>query len=420
MSTQIQNLIKRYEEKQPEIVFEWKDSETEAEGWVVINSIRNGSAGGGTRMRKGLNKNEVMSLAKTMEIKFTISGPPIGGAKSGINFDPADPRKKGVLERWYKAVMPLLKTYYGTGGDLNVDEIHEVIPITEQYGLQHPQEGTVVGHHNPTPEAKARMIKNLREGVSKKLDDARFSPDVTKHYVVADMITGWGVAEAVRHFYDFWGPNFNGKRAIIQGWGNVAAAAGYYLSQMGVSIVGIIDREGGLLNNAGFSKEQIKQLFIERDGNKLSKETCSKMGFEFIPYDEINQKIWSIGADVFVPAAASRMLTQEQLDTMVANDLEVISCGANVPFADTEIFLGAIGNSADDQVAVIPDFIANCGMARTFAYCMSEGFELNDEAIFKDASTIIRQALMRLNQFNPKRTGLLKKGLEMSLVNLVK
>lgn len=417
---QIDKLIQKYESKQPEIVFEWKDSETEAEGWVIINSLRNGSAGGGTRMRKGLNKAEVISLAKTMEIKFTVSGPPIGGAKSGINFDPADPRKKGVLERWYKTVMPLLKTYYGTGGDLNVDEIHEVIPITEKYGLLHPQEGTAVGHFQPDEEGKKRMIKNLREGVSKVLDDARFSPDTAKKYVVADMITGWGVAEAARHFYDFWGPNFAYKRAIIQGWGNVAAAAAYYLSQMNVMIVGIIDREGGLINPKGFSKEEIKQLFVERDGNKLSKDTCKKMGLEFIPYDEMNQKIWSVGAEIFVPAAASRMLTQEQLDAMVTNDLEVISCGANVPFADKEIFLGSIGNSADDQVAVIPDFIANCGMARVFAYCMSEEFQLNDEEIFKDASKTIRQALMRLNQFNPKRTGLLKKGLEMSLVNLVK
>lgn len=420
MSTQIQKLIKRYEEKQPEIVFEWKDSETEAEGWVVINSLRGGAAGGGTRMRKGLNKDEVTSLAKTMEIKFTVSGPAIGGAKSGINFDPADPRKKGVLERWYKAVMPLLKTYYGTGGDLNVDEIHEVIPITEAYGLMHPQEGVVNGHFKVDEAEKQKRINNLRTGVSKVLDDARFSPDVNKKYVVADMITGWGVAEAVRHFYDLWGPNFSYKRAIIQGWGNVAAAAAYYLSQMNVMIVGIIDREGGLLKNEGLSKEQITQLFIERDGNKLSKDSCNKMGLEFIPYDELNQKIWSIGADIFIPAAASRMLTQEQLDTMVANDLEVMSCGANVPFADKEIFLGPIGNNADDQVAVIPDFIANCGMARTFAYCMDESFQLSDEEIFKDASKTIRAALMRLNQFNPKRTGLLKKGLEMSMVNLVK
>jgi hypothetical protein len=60
-------------------------------------------------------------------VKFTVSGPAIGGAKSELT----DPVEKGVLQRWYKAVSPLLKSYYGTGGDLNVDEIHEVIPMTE-------------------------------------------------------------------------------------------------------------------------------------------------------------------------------------------------------------------------------------------------------------------------------------------------
>jgi len=34
-----------------------------------------------------------------------------------------------------------VKSYYGTGGILNVDEIHEVIPITEDAGVWHPQEG---------------------------------------------------------------------------------------------------------------------------------------------------------------------------------------------------------------------------------------------------------------------------------------
>ena len=161
----MQELLKKFENKTPEIVFEWSDSETEAEGWVVINSLRGGAAGGGTRMRKGLDKREVESLAKTMEVKFTVSGPAIGGAKSGINFDPSDPRKDGVLQRWYKAVMPLLKNYYGTGGDLNVDEIHEVIPITESYGLWHPQEGVVNGHFHANEPQKIRKIGQLRQGV---------------------------------------------------------------------------------------------------------------------------------------------------------------------------------------------------------------------------------------------------------------
>ena len=90
------DLLIKFENKRPEIVFEWKDSKTEAKGWLVINSLRGGAAGGDTRMRKGLDKREVESLAKTIEVKFTVSGPTIGGAKSGINFDPQDPRKRGV------------------------------------------------------------------------------------------------------------------------------------------------------------------------------------------------------------------------------------------------------------------------------------------------------------------------------------
>ena len=58
------------------------------------------------------------------------------------------------------------------------------------------------------------------------------------------------------------------------------------------------------------------------------------------------------------------------MDRMIAGGLEVISCGANVPFADPEIFFGATGEYTDKKVSVLPDFIANCGMARVFAYLM--------------------------------------------------
>ena len=239
----MKDLLKIYENKQPEIVFHWKDQETEAEGWTVINSLRGGAAGGGTRMREGLDMNEVLSLAKTMEVKFTVSGPAIGGAKSGINFNPNDPRKKGVLKRWYKAVAPLLKSYYGTGGDLNVDEIHEVIPITEESGVWHPQEGVFNGHFKPSEADKINRIGQLRHGVIKVIEDVKLSPDISRKYTVADMITGFGVAEAVRHYYGIYGGTVKGKRTVVQGFGNVGSAAAFYLSQMGAKIVGIIDRD---------------------------------------------------------------------------------------------------------------------------------------------------------------------------------
>lgn len=244
-TSEMKELLNLYQNMAPEIVFHWKDPETEAEGWTVINSLRGGAAGGGTRMRAGLDMNEVLSLAKTMEVKFTVSGPPIGGAKSGINFDPKDPRKQGVLERWFKAVAPLLKHYYGTGGDMNVDEVNEVIPITEECGLWHPQEGVFNGHFKATQGEKIGRIGQLRHGVKKVVESKKYSPDVSRKYVVADMITGYGVAQAIRHYYSIYGGELRGKRAIIQGFGNVGSAAAFYLSQMGVKIVGIQDVGGG-------------------------------------------------------------------------------------------------------------------------------------------------------------------------------
>ena len=406
------DLLKKFENKSPEIVFEWKDSETEAEGWVVINSLRGGAAGGGTRMRKGLDKREVESLAKTMEVKFTVSGPAIGGAKSGINFDPADPRKAGVLQRWYKAVMPLLKNYYGTGGDLNVDEIHEVIPITESYGLWHPQEGIVNGHFKANEPQKIRKIGQLRQGVSKVLEDPKFTPNGTKKYTVADMITGYGVAEAVKHFYSLYGGSLVGKRAVIQGWGNVGAAAACFLAVEGVKIVGIIDRAGGCIQAEGFSLDEIRSLFLKREGNQLQSD-------QLIPFDEVNARIWDLQSEIFIPAAASRLVTQAQVERMVAAGLEVISCGANVPFADPEIFFGPTGVWADERVAVIPDFIANCGMARVFAYLMSEEAEVTDQAIFADVSDTIHRALERSFSKNKEKTKLSQTSYEIALAQLM-
>lgn len=409
----LDQLIQKFEGKQPEIVFAWKDAETEAEGWIVINSLRNGAAGGGTRMRKGLNQREVESLAKTMEVKFTVAGPPIGGAKSGINFDPADPRKKGVLERWYKAVRPLLKNYYGTGGDLNVDEIHEVIPMTAALGVLHPQEGVVNGHLTQyTPEDKLKAISRLQKGVLLPITDERLSPDVAKELTIADMITGWGVAEGVRHYYEVYGGFMNNKLAIIQGWGNVAAAAAFYLTKYGVRIGGIIDRNGGIINKNGLGHEEILELFLTRDGNSLNAPNM-------MTFEEVNAQIWDLPAEIFIPGAASRLVTEDQVNRMAKSGIEVVSCGANVPFADEEIFMGPISRLADSQFAVIPDFIANCGMARVFAYLMKQDAEVTDVAIFKDVSNIIRSSIMRVHQFNPKTTGLSAKALEMSLTDLV-
>ena len=403
--------MQEFEDKKPELVFEWQDPYTTAKGWIVINSLRGGAAAGGTRMRIGVTKNEVLSLAKTMEIKFAVAGPDIGGGKSGIDFDPRDPRKDEVLKRWFKAAKPILKSYYGTGGDMNVDEVEEVIPFCKNEGILFPLEGIVNGHFKLTGEEKNKIISQLSTGVPLNVTSSKLLPNGSKKYSVGDLITGYGVCESVVHFYNIYGGELNNKRVIIQGWGNVAATAAYYLAQEGAVIVGIIDKNGGLINKDGYSFEKVTELLENRSENYLEDNNIKS-------FEEINNEIWEIGAEIFIPAAASRLISDKNLDDMIINDLELISCGANVPFADKEIFFGPIAKKADDQISLIPDFISNCGMARTFSYLMEKNIEMNDFAIFDAVSKTILDALEDTFNKNNSKKNIAKTAFEIALKKL--
>jgi glutamate dehydrogenase/leucine dehydrogenase len=114
------------------------------------------------------------------------------------------------------------------------------------------------------------------------------------------------------------------------------------------------------------------------------------------------------------------MISQEQLNRMITSGVKVISAGANVPFADPEIFFGSIAEHADESLALIPDFIANCGMARVFAYLMSNDLKkLEDDEIFEDTSNTIKQALEATHKVNATSNGLAKSAFEIALNQLI-
>jgi glutamate dehydrogenase/leucine dehydrogenase len=253
----------------------------------------------------------------------------------------------------------------------------------------------------------------LRQGVLKVIEDESYTPDTNRKYVIADMITGYGVAESIRHYFNIWGGELKGKKVIVQGWGNVGSAAAYYLAQNGALVVGIIDRVGGLISENGFTFEEVKDLFLNKNGNEL-------VHSNLMSYDDINAKIWDLKADVFIPCAGSRMISEDQLNRMITSGVKVISSGANVPFADPEIFFGTIAEKADASLALIPDFIANCGMARVFAYLMSNDLKsIEDCLIFEDTSEIIKKALQDTKEINSNSTGIAKAAFEIALKQLI-
>ncbi len=245
------------------------------------------------------------------------------------------------------------------------------------------------------------------------VEDPEFAPSGSdEKYAVADLVTGYGVAESVRHFYNLYKKtDLKGKRVIIQGWGNVAAAAGYYLAQQGAKIVGIIDREGGILSNEGLDFNAVKSLFLHKKGNKLQST-------QMLPFETVNEKIWSIGAEIFIPGAASRLINKDHVQQMIQNGIEVISCGANVPFVDDDVFFGQTARETDAKIALIPDFIANCGMARVFAYLMQPDVPVTDRSIFQDISQTIRRALEEVHKTHPSANFISSNALKLALNKL--
>lgn len=390
----------------PELSVAWHDNRTGARAWLVINSLRGGAAGGGTRMRLGLDPREVIYLAKAMELKFSICGPPIGGAKNGIDFDPRDARKRDVLERWYDALRPLLRDRYGTGGDLNVDEVLDVIPAFERLGLAHPQQGVIQGHLQPDAGTFATVLEHMGTGVQAPLGESFgiAGQDLT----VADMITGYGVAVSVQRYYQRTGRDLRGVRVLLEGFGNVGAAAGLYLARFGARIVAIADAERCLVEPRGLEAAEMESL-VRRRQHKL------------LPGDDARLRpghgaFRDLPADVFVAAALSESVLPATLDWLGGAGVQVIAAGSNQPFREARIGSTRVAQNADGRFTVLPDILANCGMARTFSYLMEPRARPDAEPIFAAVRQTIEETLDEaLARTRGGRTGLLAATLGLAL-----
>jgi glutamate dehydrogenase/leucine dehydrogenase len=369
----------------PELSVSWQDPETGARAWLVINSNRGDACGGGTRMRLGIGPREVIYLAKAMELKFAISGPPIAGAKTGIDFDPADPRKARVLERWYRAIAPLLRDRYGTGGDLNVDEVLEVLPTFERLGLRHPQEGIVRGHLRLDDEGFARVMARMDTGIA-----APLSADLGcagTGFTVADTVTGFGLATAIRRFHEGRGDGLAGARVLLEGFGNVGAACALYLARAGARIVAITDAHHALVAPDGLAADDVEDLIRRRTNKMLPAEDAR------IARDEGKAAFWRQPGDVFVCAAISESITRETLDRLEGCGVRVLACGANQPFREVKIGSTRVAQHADRRFAVLADILSNCGMARTFSYLMERAARPDAQAIFEAVDDTITGTL---------------------------
>ncbi|CAG1004537.1 Glutamate dehydrogenase [Phycisphaerales bacterium] len=414
----------RFFERPPAIVVEWHDDQTEAVGWLCIDSLHGGAAGGGTRMRDRGSREEAVFLAKTMAVKFRVCGPDIGGGKSVIRFDSLkNPKaKRGVLERWYRHVGPYLKTCYGTGGDVNVDEVSEATAITSRVvGIGHPQEGIARGHMSGVDgEAVEAKVDRLLHGCEARVTFPDLPGPRDGVWMIADVVTGFGVARSVETYYKLRNKKLDGQRMVVEGFGAVGAFAAYYLEKLGVRLIATSTKDAKgfrvAINEKGFNS---RDLVASRDGTSLP---APKGKNSTVFASDTAEEIFDVEADLFIPAAASHTLSGKRLKQLRRCGIKVWSCGANNPFAyktkkpDVSRWVSEmldLQKKADKNFEIIPDFVANCGMARTFAYLMGANAKTDDASILADTGSAIDAALAKLLKGYSKHTGLLARGYDV-------
>jgi glutamate dehydrogenase/leucine dehydrogenase len=89
-----------------------------------------------------------------------------------------------------------------------------------------------------------------------------------------------------------------------------------------------------------------------------------------IVHTRVSERFLATPADVFVCAAISGSLDESVMTQLRAGGVHTIACGANQPFAEAGMGSTRVAQYADQRFAVLPDILANLGMARTFSYLM--------------------------------------------------
>src|SRR5690625_2298453 len=336
------DMLAAMDEWGPEKVVCVSDQRTGMRGVLVIDNTARGMGKGGTRMSPTLTVEEVARLARTMTWKWAAVDLFYGGAKAGILGVPNGADKEQVLRAFARALANEVPAEYVFGLDMGLAEGDAAIFIDELR-----DRGAAVG----LPRALGGVPYD-------KLG-----------------VTGFGVAEATDAAAEAIGLPLNGARVAIQGFGAVGQAAAERLDELGATIVAVSTALGAVHEPNGVDIARLASLRTEV-GDECVRE-----------YGGVKPADAALAADTDILVPAAR---EDVVDEKVANatSAKLIVEVANLPTTPS---------SRDvlhkREVAVVPDFSANCGGIIAAAHSMDARYSalpVEPEAIFSMISTKVR------------------------------
>ncbi|HUG68945.1 MAG TPA: NADP-specific glutamate dehydrogenase [Pirellulaceae bacterium] len=327
-------ILERMTEPDRIIIFRvtWEDDQGNIRAnraWRVQFNNSIGPYKGGLRFHPSVTQSVLKFLGFEQVFKNSLTGLPMGGAKGGSNFNPKGKSDREVM-RFCQSLMVELHRHIGEDTDIPAGDIG-------------------VG---------AREISYLF-GFYKRLEN-RFTGILTGKglafggSLVRTEATGYGCVYFCEDMFKHRGDSLKDKTCLVSGSGNVAIYTAEKAMQLGGKVLTMSDSSGFIHDPDGIDAEKlafVKDLKDIRRG-RIAEYTTK---FPRASYFE-KQRPWSIPGDIAFPCATQNELNLKDAETLLANGVQAVCEGANMP---TE--LDAVHAFLQGKVLFGPAKAANAG-----------------------------------------------------------
>jgi glutamate dehydrogenase (NADP+) len=335
-------IIARLCEPERQIIFRvpWVDDRGQVQinrGFRVEFNSALGPYKGGLRFHPSVNLGIVKFLGFEQIFKNSLSGLPIGGGKGGSDFDPKG-RSDGEIMRFCQAFMTELYRHIGERTDVPAGDI----------GVGGREIGYLFGQYRRITnryESGVLTGKGLTWGGSQVRREA----------------TGYGTVFFLEEMLGVRGEEFEGKRFVVSGAGNVAIYAIEKIQQLGGTVIACSDSSGFVHDDRGIDLGVVKLIKEQRMGR--IDEYVELHGGEF----HAGGNIWHLDCDVAVPCATQNELNGADASALIKNGCKYVVEGANMPCTPE-----AIKAFRDTNTTFAPGKAANAGGVATSALEMQQ------------------------------------------------
>ena len=335
-------LLERIVEPERVVMFRvpWVDDNGKVQvnrGFRVQFNSAIGPYKGGLRLHPSVNLGIIKFLGFEQIFKNSLTGLPIGGGKGGSDFDPKGKSDREVMA-FCQSFMTELFRHIGADTDVPAGDIgvgaREIGYLFGQYKkLTNRYEGVLTG-------------KGLTYGGS----------------LARKQATGYGLVYFVDEMMKVAGTSMNGKTVVISGSGNVAIYAAEKAMSLGGKVVAMSDSNGWVYDKDGIDLDAVKEIKEVKRG-RIKEYLNARPNAE---YHE-GKGIWTIKCDVALPCATQNELLLDDAKVLVANGVQFVAEGANMPTS-----LDATEYLQKNGVAFGPGKAANAGGVATSALEMSQ------------------------------------------------